>query len=98
MDRRQLIALVSADCDSQEAEVEKVLESMCKVMRDMLKDGREIKLRDFGTLKTVAKKGRNIYSFSEGRVTVSPDKIKVTFVPARSLTSIVNSKESNDEP
>lgn len=91
MNTRDLIKAVSEEAHISESAVEKVLNSMRKVIAQELYTGGEVVLREFGKFSTSVRKPHEFYNVHAGKhEMMTKSHTVVRFIPSTVLKDFVN--------
>lgn len=74
-------------------ELATIIEPFLETLKEVLEEGNDIRLKNFGKFVVKVKKGRKYYNIQTGVMGVTKDKRMITFVQHRSLDSLSKNRE-----
>ncbi len=78
------------------SEAAEVVEAIFKTVKTSLKDGRSVRIRNFGAFEVMERSGRTGVNPASGKKMFIPPHTGLSFRPSRNLKSALDDEESSD--
>lgn len=85
MTKSDIISVVANECDLSNAYAKYVVNVLFDAIKIELSKGGEVRIKDFGTFKTVVRKAKKARLIAKGATIVVPERNKVKFTASKNF-------------